>query len=220
MEEVFQQNETYLQNLNEPRELRAFIDKKIEYVTLKHGNKKSSSGHSKPYWTSELTTLCNNMRQARKSYCKRNTHTNKARLIEAKEIFDAERKRECQDFLLKKTKNLNSTQAQRFWKEFNKIFRKKTDQKIDPLFDIDNNLLTYSVEVDELRFSTFFEGHHLNQGDFDNNFYLETNRIYEDILNTHINDEEDENGINSEITISEIKTAIKSYNSNGKSSDK
>ena len=220
LEEVFEQNETYLQNLNEPRELRAFIDKKIEYVTLKHGTKKSSSGHSKPYWTSELTTLCNNMRQARKSYCKRNTHSNKARLIEAKEIFDAERKRECQDFLLKKTKNLNSTQAQRFWKEFNKIFRKKTDQKIDPLFDSENNLLTDSAEVDELMFSTFFEGHHLNQGDFDNNFYLETNRIYEDILNTHINDEEDENGINSEITISEIKTAIKSYNSSGKSSDK
>ena len=161
------------------------------------------------------------MRHARRSYCKRNTHHNKTRLIHAKEIFDEERKRECQDFILRKTKNLNSTQAQSFWKEFTQIFKKKTDQKIEPLFDNEDQLLTDSNEVDELMFSTFFEGHHLQHGNFDDTFYLETNRIYEDIINNHRDEGvENENNINSEITSSEIKAAIKTYKSSGKSSDK
>ena len=219
VDEVFEQKEAHLRNVNNPGDLRTFIDETIESVTLKHGTKKISSGHSKPYWTRKLTILCNEMRQARKSYCKRNTHSNKDRLIQAKELFDDERKRECQEFLLRKTKNLNATQAQKFWKEFNKIFKKKIEQKIDPLVDNHDNLLTDNKEVEQLLFSTFFEGHHLKDGDFDQNFYRETNRIYEDIIHNQ-SDAEDDSEINSEITTAEIKAAIKSYKSSGKSCDK
>ena len=97
------------------------------------------------------------MRKARKCYCKRNTNHNKTKLILAKEIFDEERKRESQEFLLKKTKSLNSVQAQRFWKEFNQIFKKKTEQKIDPLIDKAGNLFTDHKEMEQLMFGTFFD---------------------------------------------------------------
>ena len=189
-------------------------------MTLKHGNKKISSAHSKPYWTRELTTLCDKMRDARKRYAKRNTDTNKDRYTNTKDIFDAARKQECQDFLIRKTKNLNSVQALRFWKEFNQIFKKKTEQKIDPLIDNEGNLLTDCKEIEELMFGTFFEGHHLKAGDFDNTFYNETNRIYQTVISNQRITEENYGEINSEITIAEIQAAIKSYQSNGKSSDK
>ena len=130
------------ETLNDPHSLGQILDETIQTVTLKHGVKKISSSHSKPYWTAELTRLCNEMRQARWKYCKRNTDANKDTLNTTKEAFDNARKKECQDFLIQKASKLNSVQSLRFWKEFNLIFKKKTEQKIDPLIDKEGNLLT------------------------------------------------------------------------------
>ena len=116
--------------LNESKSLGQLIDEAIEYVTLKHGAKKRSSCHSKPYWTIELTRLCNLMKEARNKYRKRNTDRNKENYNTSKETFDEARKRECQNFLLQKTTNLNSAQSVRFWKEFNQIFKKKKAKKL------------------------------------------------------------------------------------------
>ena len=44
-----------------------FVDTTMKDVTLNHAAKKVSSPHSKPYWTAELTRLCDIMRQARKN---------------------------------------------------------------------------------------------------------------------------------------------------------
>ena len=216
LEHELQQKERELENSNDPVHLKNILNKTIELVTLRHGDKKVCSNHSKPYWTNNLTRLCDEMREARTMYNKRNTPTNRERLNQAKELFDDERKKECQDFLIKKTRNLNSTQATRFWKEFNGIFKKKTDQNIDPLIDNEGNLLTDHEDVEEFMFSTFFEGHHIKPGDFDQYFYVETNRLYEEV----INDITDEQEINDDITTAEIYEAIKSYKSSGKSSDK
>ena len=211
------------ETLNDPHSLGQILDETIQTVTLKHGVKKISSSHSKPYWTAELTRLCNEMRHARWKYCKRNTDANKDALNTTKEAFDNARKKECQDFLIQKASKLNSVQALRFWKEFNLIFKKKTEQKIDPLIDKEGNLLTEVKDLEELMFATFFEGHHLQDGNFDDHFYNETNRLYEVITNNQqARDEnlEDYGDINAEITTTEIKAAIKSYQTSGKSSDK
>ena len=208
LEQSLEEKEAELQTLNDPEALKDILDKTIELVTLKHGKKKISSDHSKPYWTNKLTKLCNEMRQAWKNYCKRNTNINKERLIQAKKLFDDERKLECQEFLLRKTKNLNSTQALDFWREFNKIFKKKTQQNIDPLMDKEGNLLTDHKEVEELMFSTFFEGQHLIDRDFDHTFYVETIRMYDEIINDNTDEHEFEecsNEINSEITVGPIR---------------
>ena len=116
---------------------------------------------------------------ARKSYSKRNTDVNLQRLNEAKVAFDEERKTACQDFLINKAKQLNSAQAQQFWKEFKKIFTKKTVQKIDPLDDGNKGVITDPKEVESCLFSVFFEAKHLVNGDFDQVFYREVNDLHE-----------------------------------------
>ena len=77
LEDILSQNEDYLNNLEDPKEFLSFFDEAIEASTNKHSTKKTSSAHSKPYWTRNLTILCNEMRTARKNYFKRNTPTNK-----------------------------------------------------------------------------------------------------------------------------------------------
>ena len=162
------------------------------------------------------------MREARKKYQKRNTEANKENLYNTKDEFDTARKKECQDFLIQRTIKLNTVQSLRFWKEFNSIFKKKTQQNIDPLFNNKGDFLTDINDMEELMFATFFEGHHLQDGNFDDYFYNETNRIYNEIINNQQPSDQLDcaEEINAEITIAEIKAAIKSYKSSGKSSDK
>ena len=222
LEQKLTETELSTENLNSPQTLGKHIEESILSVTLKQAVKKKSSPHSKPYWTPELTRLCDIMRAARSKYQHRNTEFNKEALKTSKEEFDNAKKKECQEFLIGKTSKLNSVQALRFWKEFNRLFKKKTDQKIDPLFNAEGEFLTDTKDIEELMFSTFFEGHHLQDGNFDNYFYEETNRVYNEILQDqqNIDNAEFAADINAEITITEVKAAIKNYNSCGKSSDK
>ena len=85
-------------------------------------------------------------------------------------------------------KALNSTQSQKFWQDFNKLFKKKTVQKIDPLIDENGALLTENDKLDQCLFSAFFEGKHLIGGDFDDNFYQEINNIYDQIMRDEYED--------------------------------
>ena len=39
--------------------------------------------------------------------------------------------KKCQKFILKKTSNLNASQCTKFWKELNRMFSKKRDNKVD-----------------------------------------------------------------------------------------
>ena len=98
------------------------------------------------------------MREARKIYHIRNTDANAEKLKVAKETFDEERKSECRAFILRKTEGMNKTERLRFWKEFNKMFKKKTDQNIDVLMDGDGKFLSSNEEMEECMFNTFFEG--------------------------------------------------------------
>ena len=224
LEKLITNKENYLSNLSDPNELGEFIDKAIQTVTNQHGEMKTVSVHSKPYWTPELETLCQEMRKTRTNYCFRNTDDNERKMKDAKEVFDEARKRQCREFILEKTKNLNSAQRRKFWKEFNQIFKKKSDQTIEPLINSDGKLVTDNASMEEVMFGTFFEGHHLKDANFDDAFYVETNRIYAEIMQADIVEENEAEGplkdLNSDITAAEIKAAIRQYNADGKSSDK
>ena len=89
----------------------------------------------------------------------------------AKETFDEERKNECRAFIMKKTEGMNKIERLKFWREFNKMFRKKADQNIDMLVDEEGNILSSNEEMEECMFNTFFEGQHLRGGDFDKNLH-------------------------------------------------
>ena len=210
------------------------IDNTIYDATKKFAKFKTSTVHSKPYWTQELTDASNALREALKAYSKRNTPTNKAVLDTAKELFDNVRKSECQKFVLEKTKKLNVSQSTKFWKEFKRMFAKKTDRKVEPLFDPrSNEIKTDPVEIEEALFSSFFEGVHLqNKGvDFDNTFFQSVNDLYDSILDdenenlitfSHCHKAGDKPGctdLQSNITAEELSIFIKNYNSSGKGFD-
>ena len=221
IENTVESNHQSLSTIEDPRVLMEFVDKIINSATEKYGTKKIISCHSKPYWTKTLSELSKKLRTARKNYTKRNTDRNKELLIQTKVEFDEERQRACQEFIMKKTKNLNAVESHKFWKEFKKITLKKTSQKVNPLDDGDGGLLTECEEIEELLFSTFFEGKHMEEESFDDQFYQETNSLYDDIMNEErsTDDDEDTEDLNADITIGEIESAVKNYKTSGKSFD-
>ena len=221
IEDKLQQSENYLDTINNPETLNEFLTRTIQKITCEHGEKKIITSHSKPYWTQELTILCDRMKEARKFYQRRNTDINEQKLKEAKEQFDEARKKECEKFILSKTENLNNIQKLQFWKEFNKLFRKKGEQTVEPLIDEDNHILTSVQDQEQLLFATFFQGKHLNGIDFDQQFYEEVNSLYDKILTTENTDEDSSIlDISDHITVKEIKEGIKSYSKGTKSNDK
>lgn len=220
LETHIEANEEYIASTEDPYELLQFIDNEVKKVTEKHGKKKIVSSHSKPYWTKTLSELSAKLRSDRKNYTKRNTDSNKEKLERSKKEFDEAREKACNDFIVNKTKNLNSTQSQKFWKEFKNMISSKSNHSINPLDDGDGGLLTESAQIEKLLFSTFFEGKHLKEAKFDEEFYTEINEIYEEVMNDNTNsggEETDE--LNSTITLKEITDSIKKYKCSGKSFD-
>ena len=222
IEEKIEEHTQYYQSANCPYRAWNHLNQIITKATDTYCQTKKSSNHSKPYWTESLTTLSKNLRAAKKTFIKRNTESNLKKLNEAKERFDEERKLACQNFIINTAKQLNAAQAQKFWRDFNKLFKKKSVQKVDPLFDDDGQLLTESDKIDEKLFSVFFEAKHITTGNFDDAFYHEINEIYDQII-CGVDEEDDAEGnaqetrdLNRSITIPEILKAIKST---GKSVD-
>lgn len=221
LENKIDENSEHTNNMSDPYELLSNLDSFINEITLKHGERVVSTNYSKPYWTSKLSRLSTKLREARKSWLKRNTDLNKERLDEALQIFEEARKDECQKFILDKTSNLNAVQAQKFWKEFKKMFTPRKKQGIDPLDDGKGGLTTDNKEIEKELFSTFFEGKHLSNKHFDEEFAEEVNRIYDEVINNDyiFPQTQEQESLNAEVTLQEIEKCIKDLNTSGKSPD-
>lgn len=211
-----------ISNTADPKVLWDYIDGKIQEVNSRHCKMKKSTNHSKPYWTPNLTVLCNKMRDARKVYLKRNTDTKKQAMIETKLLFDEERKKTCDNFILEKTKSLNAADCLKFWNLFNNLFKKKVDKGVDPLLGDDGGILTDESDIEEKLFGTFFESKHLSGRDFDDTFYDTVNIIYDDIKANNFElevQDEIQQKLNEEVTVKEIKWAIRNTKCGNKSVD-
>ena len=156
VEETLSTKESEIENCADASKLWEILNTSLQTVTMKHAEKKISTPYSKPHLTSELSELAKNMRQARKAFNKRNTDYNKDRLIEAKTLFDEKRKKACSDFIIERARNLNSVQAQKFWKQFNALFKNKCEQHVEPLIDPKGKIISDSIEIEKEMFSTFF----------------------------------------------------------------
>ena len=212
--------------IDNPLIIWAFMEGLIDHATKSHAKLKRSSQHSKPYWTQQLTKLLNKMRAARKRYNKRNTDPNKEDWLNAKAEFDLERKTACETFILKKTQMLNTAEAVEFWKKFNKLFKTRSEKGVDPLKDEKGCIISENSKIEETLFGTFFESKHLISTNFDNLFYNEVNRIYDEIKSRNFESQlfgstisELQDILNSNISITEIKAAIKKTKTNNKSMD-
>ena len=109
-----------------------------------------------------------------------------------------------------------------FWKHFNRLFKKKVDPGVDPLFNDEGSILTDVKDIENRLFSTFFESKHISSGNFDDIFYSTINAIYDNIKanDYSIEDQTDiQKQLNAKITIKEIKWAIKRTKSGNKSAD-
>lgn len=213
-------NLQYLHSIEDPRVLLKFIDSSLNSATEKYGTKKIISDHSKPYWNKRLSELSKNLRADRKNYSNRNTDRNRDKILQSKSEFDEERKKACQEFIMKKAHNLNAAESQKFWKEFKKITTSNINQSVNPLDDGEGGLVTEKEEKEQLLFSTFFEGKHMEEAGFDEHFHEQINNQYEDIIHGDGNTENEESAeLNVDITETEIRNSIKNYKSSGKSFD-
>ena len=181
---------------------------------------KTLSAHSKPFWTPQLTESAKILRGAKRAYSKRNTLSNKEALDSAKEEFDELRKRECQNFILQRTQNLNVAQAKQFWKSFNQLFARKNQNNVESLKDDNGNLLTEPEKIEESLFSSFFACKHLEAKgqSFDNFFYEKVNDLYDEIVAGCSKTSFDAD-LSGEITINEAIYFFKNYSVSGKSFD-
>ena len=207
-----------------PDKLWKILENAINKSSNLHGKIKKSSIHSRPYWTKKLTLLRDEMKEARGRYNRRNTDRNKDLMIEAKELFDNERKQACQDFIIDATKSMNAAEASEFWKKFNAMFRKTTDKGVDPLMDENLEMITENSEIETKLFETFFESKHLQDANLDEEFYQEILEEYDEIKNEKMKDPEIKGDgpryeINAPITIKEIKAAIKKTKTSNKGLD-
>ena len=148
----------------------------------------------------------------------------------AKEKFDSMSISECQKFILNKTRNLNVAQCKQFWKEFNRLFASKSDNKVDPLHSNGDNIATDLNEKEDIPFDSFFAGRHLieKSPDFDDVFYDHVNRVNNTISEAdgehdtgqqHLLYEESNNILSSEITTGEVLNFCKKYETSDKSFD-
>ena len=165
--------------------------KAIATSTDNNSSTKNPSPHSKPFWTPSLVLLEEKLRDARKKYNLRSTDANKEEMMTVLEEFDQVRRKECHDWILKRTANLNVADTRKFWKEYRRIFSPKADNKTEALLNDSGVLLTDNKEIEEELFKTFFEGAlYLSKGhaNFDEDFKTETEKEYEELVTNDFKD--------------------------------
>ena len=150
----------------------------LDQALFQHGKKKTSSSHDKVFWTPDLTLLSRVHRDTRKSWNKRNTGDNKEKMDDAKQKFNDARRKACKAYLLERTRDLNTTESHKFWKEFKKLFAGKGSNTVDALNDGDGGLVTDDALKEEILFNTFFKGEHLKDVEFDESFFEKVNEVY------------------------------------------
>ena len=215
---------TALYQENDPERYWETIKNAIADVTNRNAQKKKSCKYSKPYWTKELSCLAKQYRESIKRWNKRNTDANRNLMEISKEEFDTKRKEQCRDFIMKNTENLNTAQTLEFWKNYNRLFGKQKDSKVEVLVDSQGNTITEDDVKEQHMFNTFFEGHHLDKQHFNNGFHTRVLEEYEIAKNEEFNRlssvvEDSNKNLNDPIDESDIRYIIKCKNSSGKSFD-
>ena len=207
-------------------ELWNLIIRTINTATAENCSTKTVSKHSKPYWNPELSAKSTTLRLAMKKYITRNTDDTLKILQEAKADFEETRKNACQQFILNETRNLNAAQSNKFWKNFNRLFKPPADQQVEALATSDGSILTENHLIEQELFETFFKAKHIeeNSGKFDEKFHQETNQLYSDIKRNNFYPENMENFAHSSmlyspITPDEVQCTIKQNKSTAASFD-
>lgn len=159
------------------------IESTINKATQENCVLKTVTQHSKPYWTDELTELAERLTEDLKAYLTRNTDTTLDTYRASKLAFEEARKLACQNFIIKKTQSLNRAQTNRFWKDFNRLFKPPTSQQVEALLSTQGDIVSENDKIEVEMYETFFKARHIeeNSDKFNNQFYDEINRMYNHI---------------------------------------
>ncbi|KAL5264402.1 hypothetical protein ACHWQZ_G005480 [Mnemiopsis leidyi] len=186
--------------------------------------------HSKPYWSNNLTTLSNRLRNAQTLYLSKASPLHKKTFEDCKLEFKATLIKEKNEWIHDQLEGLNVHQCQEFWKKYKSLYGEKDDMFMGNLICPDTEQLqTTDSAKEKLLFNTFFGGKHLEKAEFDNIHYSkvleEVNNLKEN--NFHIDDEPGDileaglevDIINEIITIDEIVWSISKQKCTNKSKD-
>ena len=195
----------------------------IQEATRKYIPEKTISVHSKPFWTSELTSQLNIFLAARKKYKRRSTPCNKTYLDDQKEKFKSELTKAKNQWIRNRSASLNVKDSTLFWKKYKKVFGLKQDNYIGNLVER-NKLVTADSEKEKLMFETFFTGRHLKSQEVDKEHNRDMLSEYSSIMEEKDKMANEREAISStdldcEITEQEIRDCINRQQVEDKSTD-
>ena len=117
-----------------------------------------SNTHSKPYWNKTLSTLSENLRQARRRFKHRSSYENGDNLEMAKTQFKDALSAAKQEYIENQSKNLNTADNEDFWKNFTKVFYTRENNFIGDLQDTNGATITEDFKKAEYLFKSIFGG--------------------------------------------------------------
>ena len=195
----------------------------IKTANQRHIPMKIISVHSKPYWNSELSDLSKQISDARDKFKMRATPRNRSTLEDLTIRFKTVLIESKNLWIRERLEGMNITDSTQFWKNYKKIFGNKSDNFICNLKQNDV-LISADKEKEKILFETFFTGKHLEKQPKDPAQETATENSYRNIklnfANMNDNQEnEEEDGLNGEIDIQDIKTAISKQKISDKACD-
>ena len=186
-----------------------------KYVPLK-----TTSIHSKPYWTKRLSECLKQLLKAKSTFQRRSTPCNKQKLLEAKNLFSQALITEKNDWVKRRVEKINVNDSTQFWKKFKKVFGINSNNYIGNLASSDSCLATSDDKKEKLLYETFFTGKHLSQLKTDPNHETMIDEQYNTILTKFKNESEPiTDDLNMDITEAEVREVIKTNESHDKSCD-
>ena len=195
----------------------------IKTANQRHIPMKTISVHSKPYWNSELSDLSKLISDAKEKFKMRATPRNRSTLEDLTTRFKTVLIESKNLWIRERLEGMNITDSTQFWKNYKKVFGNKSDNFICNLKQNDV-LISADKEKEKLLFETFFTGKHLENHPKDLAQDAAIEKSYRNIklnfANMYDNQEnEEEDGLNEEIDIQDIKTAISKQKTSDKACD-
>ena len=168
---------------------------------------KRSSGHSKPFWSEDLSQKSAELRALRKKlkYC--SNYSNGERLNNAKIEFKSLLSEKSSEWMRETLTKLSYRKGKDFWQQFRFVFQMR-ECAIGPLQSSDGRLATSKMEISEELRKTSVLGQHLKGRSFIEDHYVEvTWRVHNQ--DPQINAEHDEELLHEDFSMYELACAIK-----------
>ena len=200
------------------------------------------SKHSKPFWTRALTACEKELKtlliNARKRATPRNLELLKVKKEEFKTLLISEKN----DWIMAKLSNLNTSDTNLFWKRYKQLFGERQSNFIGNLSK-EGVLYTKDADKENILYKEFFSGKHLQGSKFDEHFKFEILQEYNNLCNENLhqnessdknirellqrkginqkthNENENEDPLNTVVTLEEITEAISNQETEGKCTD-